>query len=164
MNITGTLLSKIRVLALSAVALLAATPAGAQIPLLEVHQNIPMAAVLDNPCTGAAEAIAFQGTTQLSQKVWQLANGNLRLEITEHTAVQGENTAVLLPPRPKYGFSGSGTTDVEFALSAISVMNYKKVVTEAADDNFHGVLELTFDPATLQLQVRLVGACANGQP
>ena len=51
--------------ALSAAALVAAAaPAAGQVLLLDVALTVPMASVLDNPCTVQPEAIAFTGNTE----------------------------------------------------------------------------------------------------
>jgi hypothetical protein len=148
--------------ALTAAAILAAAaPAAGQVLLLDVALKLPLAATLDNPCTPQIEAIAFQGVTDLTQRVWLTAEGNLRLQFAETTAMQGTATT-LLGTTAKYVVSGSSAQDLEFAPLSFSVLKFKKV--EGSTDNFHSVLVLGFDPQTLRLELKLEGACDNGMP
>jgi hypothetical protein len=154
--------------ALTAATLLAAAlPAVGQVLLLDVAQTIPVAGVLDNPCTPEPEALAFAGSTNLTQRVWLLPDGQLRLQFMETTAMEGKDTVAvptLLTPAIKYAVSGSSWQDFSFEPLALSVLQYKKVVREGADDNFHSVLVLDFDPQNLQVALKLEGACDNGMP
>jgi hypothetical protein len=154
--------------ALTAAAILAA-PASAfgQVLLLDVTATVPMAGILDNPCTAQAEAIAFKGNTDLAQRVWLLPDGNIRLQFAEVTALEGLDSAAatsLLAPPVKYAVAAGGHQDFEFEPGALSVLQFKKVVREGVDDNFHSVLVLDFDPNNLKLELKLEGACDNGMP
>jgi hypothetical protein len=150
---------------LSAAALLAAAvPAVAQVLLLDVNLNLPLAAVLDNPCTTTrVEAIAMQGSTALAQRVWLMPDGNLRLQFNETTTMSGIDTTALLNPT-KYSVAGSSVQDLEFSPLSFSVLQFKKVEREGGADDFHSVLVLSFDPANLRLQVGIEPACDNGMP
>jgi hypothetical protein len=139
----------------------AAQPVMGQVLLLDLNTSVPMAATLDNPCTAEPEAILFQGTTALQQRVWLLANGNLRLQFAENTALEG--TTGLLGGT-KYVVSGGSDKDLEFDPVGFSVLQFKKVTQDAVTDNFHSVLVLTFDPQNLKLDLKLEGACDNGMP
>lgn len=134
----------------------------ANVLLLSLQQTVPLLATLDNPCTPASEAIAFTGATRLTEEVWQMASGNLRLILQEDTSIQGRDTLLLGGPR--YAADGPSSIDLELAPGSVSVFSFKKVLTEAADDNFHTVLVMVFDPSTLNIQVGLAGACDSGQP
>jgi hypothetical protein len=150
---------------MAAAILAAAAPAAAQVLLLDANLNLPLVATLDNPCTPQPEAILFQGSTALAQRVWLLPNGNLRLQFDETTALNGVDTlGGLLGTPAKYAVSGTSTQDLEFAPLSFSVLRYKKVVREGTLDNFHSVLVLTFDPQNLRLQVNLEPACDDGLP
>lgn len=141
-----------------------AQPAAAQVQVLGIDQNVPLAATLDNPCTSELEAIAFSGAVHLVQEVWLMPDSRLRLIVQEETRLHGENTAVLPPATsPRYSVAGSSKSDVEFAPGAASLMSYKKVVNDVAEDNFHAVLVLAFDPTTYRLDLRLEGACSSGE-
>jgi hypothetical protein len=145
--------------------LAAAAPAGAQVLLLDVNLNLPLAATLDNPCTLQTEAILFTGSTALAQRVWLLPNGNLRLQLDETTSMSGVDTlGGLLGTPAKYAVSGTSAQDLEFAPLSFSVLRYKKVVREGTTDNFHSVLVLAFDPQNLRLQASVEPACDNGLP
>ena len=151
-----------------AAALLAgAVPALAQTLLLDVTATVPLAAVLDNPCTTATEAIAFTGSTNLQQRVWLMPDGRLRLQFVEATSMSGTNTLApfnpLSPPQP-YTVSAPGQQDLEIDPFDLEILQFKKVSRAGADDNFHSVLVLAFNPQSLQLQVGLEAACDNGQP
>ena len=157
-------------LALAAVALavplLAPAPAHAQVTgtqLLNVKQKVPLAAVLDNPCTAAIEAISFSGTVDLTQEVWKLTNGNLRLIVAEATALKGTDT-LLGAASPTYTVNAPSHFDAEFAAMALVVQAYKKVQSTGTADNFHVILSMSFDPKTLQLQLGLLPACDAGRP
>jgi hypothetical protein len=166
-TIFRTVASSAAVLALSGAALLGSASALGQVLLLDIPAlNVPLAAVLDNPCTAATEAIAFQGSAQLSQRVWQLVDGSLRVQITESTTLAGEDTAVLLAPRPQYSAAGYSESDLELLPASFTVLSYKKVMRPAGmvDDNFHSLLVLEFDPSTLKLSVKLAGICETGAP
>jgi hypothetical protein len=152
---------------LMAVATLAAAmPAAAQVLLLDVNLNLPLAATLDNPCTAQTEAILFTGSTAIAQRVWLLPNGNLRLQFDETTSMSGVNSlGGLLGATPaKYAVSGTSTQDIEFAPLSFSVLRYKKVVREGTTDDFYSVLVLAFDPQNLRLQASVEPACDNGLP
>lgn len=147
---------------IAATAVLAA-PAAAQTLLVDVNSNIPMAAMLDNPCTAQPEAIVFQGNTQVAQRVWALSNGNLRLQLFERTALEGVDILQTLPAT-KYVAGGERQYDLEFDPGAFSILGFKKVVREGLVDNFHSVLVIAFDPATLKVDFKLEPACDDGQP
>jgi hypothetical protein len=145
---------------LAALGWLGCAPALGQTLLGRINQAIPMVAALDNPCTAQREVIVFEGMTQVQQTVWLMADGNLRLQVAEQTTMQGKDTAVLLGTSPTYGFSGSSNMDAESAAASVSILNYKKVSrSSGTDDNFHSILVIDFDPATLQLNLRIEGAC-----
>jgi hypothetical protein len=55
--------------------------------------------------------------------------------------------------------SAPGDTDLEFTPDSVSVYQYKKVTSSGTADNFYSVLVLDFDPATLNLSLKLEGAC-----
>lgn len=147
----------------AAATLAAAAPAAAQVLLLDVNLNLPLAAVLDNPCTTQVEAIAMEGSTALAQRVWLMPDGNLRLQFNETTTMSGLDTAVLLTPT-KYSAAGSSVQDIEFSPLSFSVLQFKKVEREGGADDFHSVLVLSFDPANLRLQLGIEPACDNGMP
>jgi hypothetical protein len=138
----------------------AAAPAGAQVLLADVDTTVPLAATLDNPCTAAAEAIVFQGTAALRQRVWLLPSGNLRLQLAESTSLNG---AMPLSPAT-YTVSGGSERDLEFDPAGFSMLQFKKVQQAGVTDNFHSVLVMSFDPQSLQIQLGLEGACDNGMP
>jgi len=151
-----------------AAALLAgAAPALAQTLLLDVTATVPLAAVLDNPCTTAPEAIAFSGSTNLQQRVWLMPDGRLRLQLVEATGLSGlDALAPLNPlaPQQPYTVSAPGQQDLEIDPFDLEILQFKKVARAGTDDNFHSVLVLAFNPQSLQLQVGLEAACDNGQP
>jgi hypothetical protein len=138
----------------------AAAPASAQVLLAEVSTNVPLAAVLDNPCTPEAEAIAFSGATALRQRVWLLPSGNLRLQLSESTTLNG--SAAL--SAAAYAVSGASEKDLEFDPVGFSILQFKKVQQQGVTDNFHSVLVMAFDPQSLKLDLKLEGACDNGMP
>ena len=86
-------MTKILRMFLTAALLAGAAPVVAQTLLLDVTATVPLAAVLDNPCTAATEAIAFTGSTNLQQRVWLMPDGRLRLQFVEATSMSGTNTA-----------------------------------------------------------------------
>lgn len=140
--------------------LIAASPAVGQVLLLDLHQAVPMASALDNPCTPELESILFVGATELKQQVWLLANGNLRMQVMEHTVMDGEIPATPLAPAVKYAFFGSSGSDLEFASSlSLSLLSLKKVIREGGNDDFHSVLVMLFDPQSLKLDLRLEAVC-----
>jgi hypothetical protein len=154
-------------LALAAM-LLAPAPAGAQLlgsePLLSLVRDVPIAATLDNPCTAVREAIAFTGTVRLAEDVLQTALvGKLRLILAEQTAIQGRDLLALFGG-PLYTAAGASDADVEFLRGALSILSYKKVVASGVNDNFHVILQMVFDPSTLQIGLGLAGACDAGLP
>lgn len=151
--------------ALSAAALLAAAaPAAGQVLLLDVALTVPMAAVLDNPCTTTPEAITFTGNTELAKRLWLLPDGNLRLQFYENTSLQG--LAVTSPLLPPVNYAAAGWAQQDFVIEplAFSVLQYKKVERPGVVDNFHAVLVLNVDPANLGVDVKLEGACDDGMP
>jgi hypothetical protein len=155
--------------ALTAAAIVAAAaPAAGQTLLLDLNTTVPLAGTLDNPCTTTqVEAIAFTGSTNLSQRVWLLPNGNMRLQFAETTALEGLDAAAVVPlggTPAKYTVSAAGAQDLEFAPLALDVLQFKKVARVGTDDNFHSVLVLSFDPQNLKLELKLEGACDNGMP
>jgi hypothetical protein len=149
---------------IAAAALLVATPAAAQVMLLDLTTSVPLAATFDNPCTVEPEVIVFQGSTDLSQRVWLLPDGNLRLQLAERTTLDGYKTATLLGQIAKYTVSAHSEKDLEFDPVGFSILQFKKVVREGANDNFHAVLVMAFDPQNLGLQLGLEAACDNGMP
>ena len=153
-------------IALTAAALLFdAVPATGQTLLLDTTQTLPMGATMDNPCTAQAEAIVFQGTTQLAQRVWLMPDGALRLQIFEQTAMQGTDGAVLLGVSPTYVVSANSVYDLEFPPDSITLWNYKQVTNSGGTaDNFHSVLQFDFDPGSLKLSLSLAPACDDGMP
>jgi hypothetical protein len=154
----------IRAFATVAIAV-AAIPAAAQTLLLDLSPTtIPLAATLDNPCTPQLEAIAFQGTTSFSQRVWLMPDGDIRLQFAENTALQGQNALALLGTPNKYVASGAAQQDFEFAPMGLSVLQYKKVTSDGLADNFHAVLVLDFDPQNLRLELKLEAQCDDGRP
>jgi hypothetical protein len=165
--------SSVLSLALAAVTLAAAAPAAAndgmvpapledgEVQLLALDQTVPLAAVLDNPCTAAVEAVAFEGSTHLIQEIRQTPLG-LRLIIWERTFLQGTDTLLLGGSGPIYAVDAVSHPDVEFAPDSVSLYSHKKVL--GTDDNFHAVLVLDFHPSSLQIDLRLEGACDNGLP
>ena len=154
-------------IAASAVALclLVTLPASAQVQLLNIHQDVPVAATLDNPCTSAIEAIAFTGTTHLDQQVWLMPGGTTRLAVADSTLIQG--TDALVPPligSPTYTGSGSDAVDAEFNPGAATIYNYKQVTNSANSGVFYVIVQVDFDPGTLQLNVSLSASCDDGSP
>jgi hypothetical protein len=148
----------------AAAILMVAMPAVAQQLLLDVNTTVPMASTMDNPCTAEPETIVFQGSTKLMQRVWLLPSGNLRLQISEQTALEGFNSAApLLGPTVKYVVSGDSENDLEFEPLAFSLLKFKKV-NGGSPDEFHSVLVLDFDPQNLKLNLSLEPACDNGMP
>src|SRR6266511_3294842 len=135
-----------------AMSLFAATPASAQTQLLNISQDVPMAATLDNPCTAGPEAIAFTGTTHLNQEVWLMPGGTTRLIVSESTSLSGQDTLLGLES-PIYSATGCDAVDVEFNPGAATLYNYKKVISSASQDNFHTILSLDFDPDSLRLNL-----------
>jgi hypothetical protein len=151
--------------AVAAPAFLGSAPVLGQTLLLDVNQTIPLAATLDNPCTGQLEAIAFQGSAQLAQRVWAMPSGTVRLQTIEQTTMQGQDTAALLGGSAKYAFTGTSGMDAEFNPGSASIMNYKKVIRDTGTaDNFHAILIMDFDPSTLKLNLKIGGACDDGSP
>jgi hypothetical protein len=153
-------------LALAALAA-ASLPATGQTLLLDVNTSVPLAAVLDNPCTSQAEAIAFSGSTALQQRVYLMPDGRFRLQFAESTTLSGTDTLVALnplaPPVP-YTVASTGQQDIEIDPWDIEILQFKKVARTGSDDNFHSILVLAFDPLNLRFQVGLEAACDNGQP
>lgn len=147
----------------AAAGVLVAAPAIAQVLLLDVNTTVPLAAAMDNPCTPEVETIAFQGTTELAQRVWLLPDGSFRLQVGERTAMQGVDTAALLGTGSKYALDAVGQRDLEFSPGSLSLVMFKKV-SHAVADNFHAALVMAFDPQRLHLQLGLEPACDNGQP
>jgi hypothetical protein len=144
----------------AAALLAAAAPVSAQVLLADVATSVPLAAILDNPCTPEAEAIAFNGATALRQRVWLLPSGNLRLQLAESTSLSGSaplSTAA-------YAVSGASEKDLEFDPVGFSILQFKKVQQDGVTDNFHSVLVMAFDPQSLKLDLNLEGACDNGMP
>ena len=160
-------MTKILRIFLAATAVAAAAPAAGQTLLLDVSGTVPLAAVLDNPCTATPEAIAFNGSTALAQRVWLMPDGRFRLQLVENTSLSGVNTLApvnpLAPPAP-YTVSSAGEQDLEIDPSDIQILQFKKVARAGSDDNFHSILVLAFSPTNLQFQVGLEAACDNGQP
>lgn len=160
-------MTKILRMFLAAALLAGAAPVVAQTLLLDATATLPLAAVLDNPCTTTTEAIAFTGSTNLQQRVWLMPDGRLRLQFTEATNLSGLNGLApinpLVPSQP-YTVSAPGQQDIEIDPLAIEILQFKKVVRAGSDDNFHSVLVLAFDPQNLQLRAGLEAACDNGQP
>jgi hypothetical protein len=149
----------------AATILTTAVPALGQVLLLDLNTTIPTVGTLDNPCTPQLETIVFQGSTSLSQRVWLLPDGNVRLQFAESTAMEGMDSAAptsLLAAPVKYAVSASGEQDLEFEPTAFEVLQFKKV--EGTNDNFHSVLVLAFDPQKLRLELKLEGACDDGMP
>jgi hypothetical protein len=143
--------------------LVAAVPAVGQTLLLDLSTTVPLAAAMDNPCSVPVEAILLQGTTQLSQRVWQMPDGKLRLQIAEQTSLQGQDRAALVSPA--YAVSAGSIYDVEFIPDSVTIWDYKKVTnTGGTVDSFHSVLQLEFDPGTLKLNLSLAPACDDGLP
>ena len=160
-------MTKILRMFLASALLASAAPALAQTLLLDVATTLPLAGVLDNPCTTAPEAIAFSGSTNLQQRVWLMPDGRIRLQFAEATNLTGQNGLApinpLTPPAP-YTVAAAGQQDIEIDPFELEILQFKKVARAGADDNFHSVLVLTFDPQNLQLRVGLEAACDNGQP
>ena len=160
-------MTKILRMFLAAALLAGAAPALAQTLLLDVATTLPLAAVLDNPCTTAPEAIAFNGSTNLQQRVWLMPDGRIRLQFAEATNLTGQDGLLpinpLTPPAP-YTVASSGQQDLEVDPFELEILQFKKVARAGSDDNFHSVLVLTFDPQNLQLRVGLEAACDNGRP
>jgi hypothetical protein len=154
-------------LALAAAAgLLGTVPALGQTLLVDLSLKVPLAAAMDNPCSAQVEAILLQGTADVQQRVWQMPDGKLRLQIMEQTALQGTDSAVLLGAvSPTYSVSAGSIYDVEFVPDSITIWDYKKVGNSAgALDNFHSVLAIDFDPGSLKVNLSLAPACDNGLP
>jgi len=150
-------------IAIVALLALAAIPASAQVKLLDIQQDVPLAATLDNPCTSAIEAIAFTGTTHLNQQVWMMPGGTTRLIVSESTNIQGINT--LMPfGSPTYTGSGADSIDVEFNPGAASIYNAKKVINSASPDPFYAIVSLDFDPASLRMNIGVQSSCSDGSP
>ena len=146
-------------------ALFAAGSASAQSQLLQIEQELPLAAVLDNPCTTKLEAIAFTGKTLLYQEVWLMPGDKPRIVLNESTTLQGTDTAVLFgEPSATYVASATNELDIEFFPGAATIMNFKKVNNTASPDDFHVVLTLDFDPASLRLTPSLATSCDDGSP
>lgn len=160
-------MTKILRMFLAPVLLSSALPATAQTLLLDVNASVPLAAVLDNPCTTRAEAIAFSGSTALHQRVYLMPDGRFRLQFSESTTLSGTDALAplnpLVPPAP-YTVSSVGQQDIEIDPWDIEILQFKKVARAGSDDNFHSILVLAFDPANLQFKVGLEAACDNGQP
>jgi len=155
---------KLAIVTLSlALSLFAAAPASAQVQLLSVQQDVPMAATLDNPCTVAPEAIAFTGTTHIDQQVWLMPGGTTRLVVSETTSLSGTDT-LLGAASPIYQVSGCDSIDVEFNPGAATLYNYKQVTNSASQDNFHVIVQLDFDPSSLRLTPGLQASCSDGSP
>jgi hypothetical protein len=149
----------------AAAGLFGAVPAAAQTLLLDIDQSVPMALTMDNPCTPQAEAIAFQGTTQLAQRVWLMPNGKFRLQVSEQTALQGQDAAMLLGTSPTYAVSVGAIYDLEFIPDSVTIWDYQRVTKSAGTpDNFHSVLTIDFDPQTLKINLSLAPACDDGVP
>jgi hypothetical protein len=147
------------------VALFAAGSASAQTQLLNVDQELPLAAVLDNPCTAAVEAISFTGKTQMHQEVWLMPGDKPRIVLDESTTLQGTDTAVLFgEASATYVASSSNSLDLEFFPGPATLMNFKKVNNTASPDDFHVILTLDFDPLSLKLTPSLAVACNDGSP
>jgi hypothetical protein len=146
-------------------ALFAAGSASAQTQLLQIDQELPLAAVLDNPCTTRIEAISFTGKTQMHQEVWLMSGDKPRLVVDESTTLQGTDTAVLFgEASATYVASSANSLDIEFFPGAATIMNFKKVNNTASPDDFHVVLTLDFDPLSLKLLPSLTAACNDGSP
>ena len=145
----------------------ASLPAAGQTLLLDVNTTVPLAAVLDNPCTTQTEAIAFSGSAALQQRVYLMPDGRFRLQFAESTSLSGTDTLAALnplaPPAP-YTVASTGQQDIEVDPWDIEILQFKKVARAGADDNFHSILVLAFDPANLQFKLGLEAACDNGQP
>src|SRR5688572_926654 len=109
-------MKRVNLVALTLVlALFAAGSASAQTQLLGIEQELPLAAVLDNPCTSQLEAISFTGKTQLYQEVWLMPGQKTRLVLNESTTLQGTDTAVLFgDASATYVASSAGEADGEF--------------------------------------------------
>lgn len=147
------------------VALMTAGSASAQTRLLQLEQEVPLAAVLDNPCTTKIEAISFTGKAQLYQEVWLMPGDKTRIVLDESTTLQGTDTAIVFgEPSPTYVASDSSQLDIEFFPGSATILNYKKVNNTATPDDFHVVLNLDFDPASLRLTPSLTTACDDGSP
>ena len=143
-----------------------AVPASAQnaeggTMLLNVDQDVPLAATLDNPCTSTLEAIVFTGTMHLSQQVYSMPSGTTRLAVAESLNLTGTDTTPLLVS-PTYTAGGSNNVDVEFWPGSASLYNYHQVTSTATQDNFHVVVNLDFDPLSLKLSASLGAACSDG--
>ena len=146
-------------------ALFAAGSASAQTQLLGIDAELPLAAVLDNPCTSKIEAISFTGKTQIYQEVWMMPGQTTRIVLDESTTLQGTDTAVLFgEASPSYVASSSNSLDVEFSPGAATLSMYKKVNNTAEPDNFHVIVNLDFDPLSLRLTPTLTTACDDGSP
>lgn len=140
-----------------------AAPAFGQVLLLSVENvNVPMASTLDNPCTAAAEAIAFAGTTNITQRVWLESDGRLRLQFYETTTLQGVDTLSSPLAPVSYAVASMGEQDVVFEPIALEVLQFKKVVRAGGADNFHSVLVIGIDPLNLRLNIKLEAACDDG--
>lgn len=145
------------------VALFVAGTASAQTQVLNVSQDVPLAATLDNPCTTTVEAIAFTGTTHIDQQVWLGPTGSLRLIVGESASLSGTDT--LNAVSPTYTASGTDSFDAEFAPGAVSIYDAKKVNNSSgAQDNFYVVVQLDFDPTSLKLTPTLTASCGLPNP
>jgi hypothetical protein len=97
------------------------------------------------------------------EEVWPAANGNLRLILSEQTAVQGRDL-LALSGGPLYSAAGASEADVKFRSGSLSILSHKKVTAEGVNDNFHAILVMVFDPSTLTIDLGLKGAYDGGQP
>lgn len=146
-----------------ALSLFAVAPASAQTRILAIEQDIPTTVTLDNPCTAGAELIAFTGNTHLNQEVWLMPGGTTRLIVSESTNLTGKDNLLGLAS-PIYSAMGCDVIDVEFNPGAATLYNYKKVVSTGGQDNFHTIVALDFDPASLRLGVGVTATCGDGSP
>src|SRR5688500_19148537 len=121
----GDFVKNIRHAFIAAAALLAATPAVAQVMLLDLTTSVPLAATFDNPCTVEPEVIVFQGSADLSQRVWLLADGNLRLQVAERTTLDGYKTGTLLGQVTKYTVAADSAKDLAFDPVGFSILQFK---------------------------------------
>jgi hypothetical protein len=150
----------------AAAGLLGSVPALGQTLLVDLTQSLPMASVMDNPCTVPVEAILLQGTTELQQRIWRMPNGKLRLQLAEQTILQGQDSAVPLGTvSPTYKVSAGSVYDVEFIPESLTIWDYKQVRNGTpTPGNFHSVLAIQFDPASLKLNLSIAPACDDGLP
>jgi hypothetical protein len=144
-----------------AFALFAVTPASAQTQLLQLEQDVPLAAVVDNPCTSGPETIAFTGTAHITQEVWLMPGGTTRLVVSESSSLTGKDLLLGLLS-PTYSSSGADFVDAEFNPGAATIYNYKKVVSSTGQDNFHTIIAVDFDPQSLRLNLGVQAACDDG--